>query len=419
MLDVSILSIGDELCIGQIINSNAAWIAEQITALGANVVKHCAVGDDEFAIKRELKNLSDTSEFIVITGGLGPTHDDITKPVLLDYFDDTLILDKSVEGNILALLEKRGLKPTELIMQMAMLPKSCKSLHNAVGTAPGMLFERNGKYFVSMPGVPNEMKYIMNNSVLPLIESIIKRNNEDVLLFKTLQTSAVPESLLAEKIGDVSSFLDQTGSLAFLPSYQGVRLRIGVEANNFEQAQNKIEKIESYIRHRVNEHIVADSDIPLSSVIGELLMANNKTVAVAESCTGGLLGAEFTNIPGSSKYFLGGVIAYSNDIKESILNVNHQTLMEYGAVSRETAEEMATNVRNLLGSDYGISITGIAGPGGGSPEKPVGTVWIGVSSVALTVAHRFTFGTARDINRQRTVGGALNLLYQRIKSEIK
>jgi len=416
MLKVSILSIGDEICIGQIINSNAAWMAGQITKTGADVLQHITVGDNAEDIKNDLDLLLKSSDVILLTGGLGPTHDDITKPVLIDYFNDELQFSESAYKNILELLEKRGIKPTERLRQMAMLPKSCTPLANGVGTAPGMLFEKNGKYIISMPGVPNEMKYIMTHSVLPFITKIIKNKREDVVLYKTLQTSGVPESVLADKIGDVSNFLGQNDSLAFLPSYKGVRLRIGVRADNFETAQKNIAKIEHYIRKEVEDYIIADSDESPAEVAGNILSKNKQTLAVAESCTGGLLGGEFTSIPGSSAYFLGGVIAYSNSIKERILEVKHNTLSEHGAVSRETALEMAANVRNIFGSDYGISITGIAGPGGGTPEKPVGTVWIGLSSARGIQAEKFTFGTDREINRQRAIGSALNLLLQEIKA---
>jgi nicotinamide-nucleotide amidase len=420
MLKASILSIGDEICIGQIVNTNAAWIAKQVTRSGAFVERHVSVGDNAEDMKRELEHLLQISDFVILTGGLGPTHDDITKPVLIDFFNDELIFNESTYKNILELLERRGLKPTGRLKQMAMLPKSCTPLKNAVGTAPGMLFERNRKYIISMPGVPNEMKYIMNNSVIPLIVNIIKERNDDLILYKTLLTSGVPESVLADKIGNVNDFLiSDNASLAFLPSYKGVRLRIGVKANNSADARNEIERIEKYIRQRVDALIIADNDIPLAEVIGKILSETNRTLAVAESCTGGLLGGEFTTIPGSSIYFLGGIIAYSNNIKENILNVRHDTLVSYGAVSKDTAHEMAANVRQLFGSDYGISITGIAGPDGGTPEKPVGTVWIGISSENTTMTERYTFDTDRDINRQRAVGTALNLLYQTINPDKK
>ena len=415
MLKVSILSIGDEICIGQIVNTNAAWMAKEVSAKGAAIVRHYTVGDDADEIKSGLKELLSISDIVLLTGGLGPTHDDMTKAVLLDFFNDELSFHDESYRNILELLQKRGIVPTNQIKQMAMLPKTCLPLANAVGAAPGMLFEYNNKHVISMPGVPNEMKYIMQNSVLPLIEKTIRNRKEDVVLYKTLITSGVAESVLADKIGIVDDFLGANEHLAFLPSYRGVKLRIGVESKDFESCRAELKRIESYITEKVGEYVVASEDIPLSAVIGRKLIEKGETLSLAESCTGGLLGAEFTDISGSSAYFLGGIIAYSNDIKENILGVNHQTLLEHGAVSRETAEEMARNVREKFQASYGISITGIAGPTGGSPEKPVGTVWIGLSTSGKTIAQKFIFTTDRDVNRKRAVGMALSMILEELK----
>ena len=410
MLRVSLLSIGDEICIGQIVNTNAAWIAKKVTEKGAAVVEHITVGDVAADMKRELDNLLSISDLVLLTGGLGPTHDDITKPVLAEFFNDELQFDEESYANILELLKRRGMKPTDRTKQMAYLPRSCKALKNAVGAAPGMLFENQGKYVVSMPGVPNEMKYIIENSVLPLIEKIITDRQENVVLYKTLITSGIPESVLADKLGDVKEFLGENGSLAFLPSYQGVKLRIGVQSQNFADARKKIERIENFIREKAGSYIIAAEDKPLSEIIGMRLKDKGETVAVAESCTGGLLGGEFTAIPGSSAYFLGGVIAYSNEVKEKMLDVQHKTLLKHGAVSKDTAKEMARNVRKKFYADYGISITGIAGPTGGTREKPVGTVWIGLSSAKKTYAKKFVFTKDREVNRKRAVGSALSML---------
>lgn len=415
MLKVSVLSIGDEICIGQITNSNAAWIAKKVIEKGAAVVEHITVGDVAGDMKRELERLLNISDFVLLTGGLGPTHDDITKAVLVEFFNDELRFDEDSYLNILELLKRRGIEPTERTKQMAYIPKTCTPLKNAVGAAPGMLFEYKSKYIVSMPGVPNEMKYIMEHSVLPFLDKLISEKAEDVVLFKTLITSGVPESLLADKIGDVKVFLDDKSNLAFLPSYQGVKLRIGVQSKNFETAGNEIKRIENFIRERVGMYIVAAEDKPLAAIIGEILKKNGETLAVAESCTGGLLGGEFTSISGSSAYFLGGVIAYSNDVKENILGVHHKTLVDFGAVSRQTAEEMAENVRKKFKANYGISITGIAGPTGGTPDKPVGTVWIGISSLQKTYAKKFVFTKDREVNRKRAVGSALSMILKDIQ----
>jgi len=414
MYKVSILTVGDEICIGQIVNSNASWIASSVTTLGAEVLTHVSVRDNAAEMKQALTNLINISDFVIITGGLGPTHDDITKPVLVEYFNDELEFHNESYENVLAFLRQRKIEPTERNRQIAFLPKTCTVLRNSVGTAPGMLFNFAGKGIAALPGVPSEMKSIMTSSVLPIIAQNIKLSAQEVVLYKTLQTTGIPESILAEKIGDVNEFLNG-GSLAFLPSYKGVRLRIGVSGLDFDNCRKELDRIERHIKDRAGEYIFAVTEKSLVAIVGELLAFNKMTIAVAESCTGGLLGAEFTSIAGSSEYFIGGVIAYSNAIKERILGVSPKTLDDFGAVSEETAREMAENVRLRFASDIGVSITGIAGPGGGTEEKPVGTVWIGYSDNEQTLALNYNLGNDRNTNREKAVGNALDLLYKKLK----
>ena len=305
---------------------------------------------------------------------------------------------------------------TEYNKSMAYLPSKCKPLFNSTGTAPGMLFEKDGKHLVSLPGVPREMMSIMEEYVLPLISKIIEEKNSDVLLFKTLQTSGIPESILAEKIGDVSTFLGN-GTLAFLPSYKGVRLRIGVADQSFQLAEAELEKIENHIREKAGSYIYGVGDDSLVSVIGHLLRDSGHTLSVAESCTGGLLGSEFTKISGSSDYFKGGAIVYSNELKINILNVNPKTIQDFGAVSEQTARELAENANKVFDTDYSLSITGIAGPTGGSVAKPLGTIWIGMATPDKTITKIFHFGNDREINRERAVGTALNMLYKELSGQ--
>lgn len=410
-MNVSLLTIGDEICIGQIVNTNSAWIAEQLTAIGAEVKIHIAVGDNSKDMTEQLSYALGMTEMVIITGGLGPTHDDITKPVLTDYFNDKLVFDEESYKNILNFLYHRGITPTERNRNLAYLPSKCTPLFNAVGTAPGMLFEENGKYIISLPGVPAEMKYIMINSVIPFIKRIIVSRKDNVVLYKTLHTRGIPESLLAEKIGNVNEFL-QSGTLAFLPSSKGVRLRIGVVGEDFEHNEREIERIETILRQKVGQFMFSSKNETLALVTGNLLTARNETIAVAESCTGGMLGAEFTANPGSSIYFYGGVIAYDNSIKENILGVNRTVLDRFGAVSSETAETMAKSIRNIFHTTYGISITGIAGPDGGTEEKPVGTVWIALATPDKVQAQKFFFGQDRETTRQKSVFSAINMLYE-------
>lgn len=409
MFNISILTIGDEICIGQITNTNASWLANQCTALGANVVIHSSIGDVKEVIINELNRLLAFSDFVIITGGLGPTHDDLTKPTLCEFFNDKLLLNDESLKNIEDIFIRRGYRLTERNKAQAMLPSKCTPLINKMGTAPGMLFEENGKYVVSLPGVPNEMKFIMQNSVLILIERIIKEKEHSVVLFKSLLTTGIPESMLADLIGKPEEFMEG-GTLAFLPSYSGVKLRIGCEGNNFSEAEAKIKKIEELIRSRAGKYIYGEDNESIASQVGKLLVRKNQTLAVAESCTGGLLGGELTEIPGSSAYFVGGMITYSNEAKINELGVNKKTIEDFGAVSKETAEEMAVNVRYKFHSDYGVSITGIAGPDGGTEEKPLGTVCIAVSMNEKVVSHKFVFSVDRTINRQRAVATALAML---------
>lgn len=410
MLSLSILTIGDEICIGQIVNTNAAWIADQCTRIGCKISIHSTIGDDIQIILNELDRLLSHSDAVIITGGLGPTHDDVTKDALCEYFDDTLILHQPTLDYLTTIYARRGQEVSERNATQAMLPSKAIILPNSRGTASGMWFEEAGKIVVSLPGVPREMKGLMEEHVLPRL-SKRAAETDDVQLYKTLLTTGITEANLADLIGEPKEFLKDS-SLAFLPSYQGVRLRIGVQATNKLNAVAELERIEHYIRGKVNRYIFGENDQTLASVVAGLLIDKKRTVSVAESCTGGMLGAALTDIAGSSAYFEGGVQVYSYTAKQNILNVSPETLAKYGAVSKETVEEMATNVRLKFGTSYGVSISGIAGPGGGLPEKPVGTVWIGLADEFKVTAKKFVFGNERTINRERSVGSALEMLYR-------
>jgi nicotinamide-nucleotide amidase len=413
MFKIALISIGDEICIGQIVNTNASWIAAKCTGLGAEVFTHAVIRDDKNNLINELNRLIPLSELIIITGGLGPTHDDITKNVLCEYFNDDLILHESTLEYLDEIFQLRGFKLTERNKEQALAPSKSQVLSNSVGTAPGMLFEFNGKFIVSLPGVPAEMKYIMNNSVLPFFQRKIAERNDNVVLYKNLNTTGIAESKLADLIGEPKDFLNG-GTLAFLPSYRGVKLRIGVTADNFQKGKLKLEEIENIILHKAGKYIFGIEDDSLVSSVGSLLTNANKTVSVAESCTGGLLGAEFTSVSGSSTYFKGGIITYSNEAKEKLLNVNSKILTDCGAVSEQVASEMASNVRILFNTNYGIGITGIAGPTGGSEEKPVGTVFIGLADEKSVSVKKFVFSNDREINRERAVGTALTMLLDKL-----
>ncbi|MCX7908521.1 MAG: competence/damage-inducible protein A [Ignavibacteria bacterium] len=415
MLKVSILTVGDEILIGQIVNSNASWISQKCIETGASIIEHRTVGDVEEEIIQAVYDLQKKSDIVLITGGLGPTIDDLTKPSLTKYFNDELVFDEQVFEWIKDFFFKRGqTEISERNKNLAYVPRSCKPLKNEFGTAPGMLFEQDGKIIVSMPGVPKEMQFIMNQYVLPLIKDKITKENCLTNHYCVLQTCGIPESVIADKlIGIDKEFSDV--KIAFLPSYKGVRLRLQTENLPLSIACERIDQIKNVLYKRIGDYIYGEGEISLSEVIGKMLIDRNETVAVAESCTGGLLGSEFTKISGSSKYFIGGIISYSNDVKINTLGVNKNTIDKFGAVSEETAIEMAKNVRILLNTTYGLSITGVAGPTGGTPNKPVGTVWIGFSSPTTTFAKRYQFGGDREINRERSVYSALTLLYFQLK----
>jgi len=415
-MNVAILTIGDEICIGQVVNTNAAWIAAELTRIGARVSFHSIVGDDKNDMLIELKRLEESCDVIITTGGLGPTHDDITKIVLREYFNDTLVFSDAVYENIKVLFSRRGIEVTPRNRDQALVPSKSTVLRNSIGTAPGIFYEKGNTWYFSLPGVPSEMKFIMKDSIIKMIEQRIVESADEIVLYRNIQTTGIPESMLADLIGDPAEFLGK-GSLAFLPSYQGVRLRIGFSAKDKNSIIRELDRIESIIVERADKYIYHIGDEKLPEIIGRKLKERKLTVSVAESCTGGMLGAAFTDNPGSSEYFQGGMIVYSNKAKIENLGVKKDTLDQYGAVSEETCREMAENVRKRFGTDFGISITGIAGPDGGTKEKPVGTVWIGIADSASTSAYKNMISTDRAVNRERSVGAALNLLLRKLEKK--
>ncbi len=415
MLKIGIITIGDEIAIGQIVNTNAQWIANECTKLGAYVTQHIVVRDDQEQLISELQKLSNFNDVIITSGGLGPTHDDITKNALTEYFDDHLIFDEATFQNILELFARSNRQVSERNKSQALIPSKSKALRNLLGTAPGLYFVENNKHYFSLPGVPSEMMFILNDSVLPIISNLMTEGKHDVTLYRTIHTTGIFESVLADLIGEPSRFLGEC-TLAFLPSYYGVRLRIGVSGKNYEESIKELDRVQDIILGKVSKYVISTDDKPINKMIGEYLKSNQATVAVAESCTAGMLGGVITEVPGSSQYFIGGIISYSNEAKMSILNVKKDTIEKYGAVSKETALEMAENVRKLFNTDYGISITGIAGPDGGTESKPVGTVWIGIADRNNVEAYHYIFSKDRAVNRNRSVGTALSLLMNKLKS---
>ena len=413
MVKAEIISIGDEILIGQIANTNAQWMAQQLTLIGISVSHLITVGDNKEDILKAFTDAQKRSGIILITGGLGPTSDDLTKPTLCEFFNTKLIFNDEVFEMVKKRFASFNIVMPESNRGQAEIPENCTVIKNKNGTAPGMWFDVNTSIFVSLPGVPYEMKAMMEEFVLPELKN---RFQKEVIIHKTVYTQGLGESSLAEKIKSWEESLNSTNiKLAYLPSPSQVKLRLSVKGNNKQQLNLLVDEKISELRKLIPELIFAVEEYgkepeSLEKTIGELLRKKKQTLAVAESCTGGYIGHLITSIASSSDYFNGGIIAYANDIKTNVLKVDVSTLQTNGAVSKEVAEQMATGVRQRLKADFGIATTGIAGPTGGSNEKPVGTVWIAVATPDALVSEKFSFGDSRERTIRRAGLSALNML---------
>lgn len=410
----SIITIGDELLIGQVIDTNSAWIAQELNKIGIPVKHRIAVGDDWDDIWYALDEESKQADIILITGGLGPTADDITKPLLCEYFGGKLVLDEPTLEHVTYLFEhvfKRPMPLTQRNKKQAEVPDVCTVLKNERGTAPGMLFEKNGKIFVSLPGVPHEMKWLMENHVLSIIT---QKFSTGFIQHRTLLTAGIGESYLADRIKNFEEALPKDIKLAYLPNYGMVRLRLTSFGVDKKILTDKIDHQFSLLKEEVKDVMVIDEDLPLEAVVGKLLKEKGKTVSTAESCTGGYIAHLLTSIPGSSAYFTGSVVSYNNSVKENMLNVKESTLQSAGAVSEETVQQMVAGILKVMHTDYAIAVSGIMGPDGGTQDKPVGTVWIAVAHRSRTITKKFNFRFDRNRNILSTATNALNLLRQLI-----
>ena len=408
-----LLTIGDEILIGQIINSNAAFIGEKMYSIGIPIEKIVSIGDTEQAFIEELDDSMRNFDVTLITGGLGPTHDDITKPVMVKYFNDELVLNEDVLKYVRSIFENRNIPMPEVNVGQAEVLKYGEYIWNSMGTAPGIWKELFGKIFVAMPGVPYEMKAMMNNYILPKLSNFYASRMNYVMKQKTLLTTGVGESTLSEMIGDINEITGDS-RLAFLPSPDGVRLRINVVKDNESEADSELANIENKIREKAANYIFGTEEQKLEEIIGELLKEKKLTLSTAESCTGGLISSRITDIPGSSEYYEGGINTYSYKAKVDALGVKKKSLKKHGAVSEKIAMQMARGVRKYFKTDIGISVTGIAGPGGATEDKPVGLVWIGYSDKEKTFAKKFLFGNNREVNKRRSSQAALDLLRQEL-----
>lgn len=402
-----IITIGDEILIGQIVDTNSAWMAQQLNAVGIRVKQITSVSDDRQHILNALNEAQARVDIILITGGLGPTKDDITKTTLAEYFNTGFVLNEATLKNVERIFARYNRPLLEVNHNQAIVPANCEVLVNQNGTAPGMWFNHEGKVYVSMPGVPFEMMYLMEEQVIPRLKAQFKLPH---IVHNTLLTVGVGESFLAEMIADIEDKLPPHIKLAYLPKLGMVRLRLSAQGEDITSLTGEVEQYANQIAERVGKAVVAREDIPIEKAILNKMEVKGLTLSVAESCTGGYIAHLFTQHPGSSKVFLGGAVSYAYELKESILGVKNETLWQHGAVSEETATEMMQGALENFKSDYAIAVTGIAGPDGGTPDKSVGTVWIAVGNKYKSIIKKFTFGNKRIQNIERTATTALGLL---------
>jgi nicotinamide-nucleotide amidase len=409
-----IITIGDEILIGQIVDTNSAWMAQKLNLAGIRVKQITSVSDDRQHILDTLYQASQRADLILITGGLGPTKDDITKNTLADYFKTGFRIDNDALKNVERIFARYNVPVSDINKKQAEVLDNCTTLLNLNGTAPGMWIENNSKIYISMPGVPFEMMYMMEELVIPKIKERFKLPN---IQHYTILTAGIGESILAEKISNVEDSLPKHIKLAYLPKLGMVRLRLSGSGSDAEKLNVEIRSFSKQIIDLIGEYVIIESDIALEKVILDLMESKRLSLSTAESCTGGYISHLITQQSGSSKIFVGGAVCYSNQLKMSMLGVSEQTLRDFGAVSEETVVEMAIGAKSAYRSDYSISVSGIAGPDGGSTEKPVGTVWIAVSGKTKTISKKFTFGNKRIQNIERSAISALTLLFKLIKEE--
>ena len=410
-MEAIIITIGDELLIGHTVDTNAAFIASALNSIGISVKRKYIISDKKDEISTHVKQALSEVSIVLTTGGLGPTNDDITKKVLCELFNTELVLSEEALMQVKQFLEIRNLPLNKNNLGQAYIPQACTLLTNKYGTAPGMLFKKSESILISMPGVPHEMISLMTDEVLPAIKSLFSL---DRIIHKVITVGGIAEAVLAEKLSDWENKLPEYIHLAYLPSPGVIKLRLSVYNSNdnhiheVEHQANKLYKI-------IPDNIISMEGLSLTEVLGKILNQKSLTIGTAESCTGGAIASEITSIAGSSDYFKGSVVAYHNSIKENILNVSKSDLETYGAVSKQVAESMAKGIAELLKTDISIAVTGIAGPGGGISEKPVGTVWIAISIKGKVLSQKYKFGNRRDTNIRRTVNAGILFLINEIK----
>ena len=415
-MKTEIITIGDELLIGQVVNTNSSWIAERLNLSGIEVCRITTIADDKDEIFNLLDASAKRSDVVITTGGLGPTNDDITKQTICEYFNTELILNEKALKHIEELFSIRGFRLTEINRKQAEIPAKCTPIENIHGTSPGIWFEEKGKIFVFVPGVPFEMKQMLEDTIIPKLKNMFI---DETIVHETVLTQGVGESFLSEKIKEWENKLPENIKLAYLPSPGLVRIRLTAKGKSKNELIKIIDFQISELCKIIPEYVFGYDDDTLEKIIGKILLKNGATLSTAESCSGGYIAHKITSVPGSSQYYKGSVVSYSNEIKEKFLEVQKESLIEHGAVSEVVVKEMAKAIQKKFDTDYAISTSGIAGPGGGTAEKVVGTTWIAVASPNKVIVKKYLFGENRERNIVKTGLTALNMLRKLMVEEEK
>lgn len=402
-----IITIGDELLIGQTVDTNSAFIGAELSKAGFDIERKISIHDRRDDILQTFRGINPDVQLVITTGGLGPTSDDITKQTLCEVFDTRLVLNREVLARVEEMMLRRAFPMNENNRLQAMVPENCRVIPNEMGTAPGMLFEKDATMFIFMPGVPFEMKHMMTQHVIPMLK---EKFNTQSIIHKNIMTYGAPEALLAEMLIGFEASLPEEISLAYLPSSGVIKLRLTGRGENRDMVEKIIREQAGKLYQTIPDLIYGENEKPLEKVVGELLAERKQTLSTAESCTGGKIAQMITSFAGSSAYFMGSVVAYDNSVKKNLLGVPDELLNKYGAVSEQVVTAMAEGVRRVTGTDFSVATSGIAGPDGGSPSKPVGTVWIAVSSDKEIETGKYVFGSERHQNILRFSNAALNLL---------
>ena len=406
-----LITIGDEILYGQTLDTNAHWMSGALDEASIRVIRRTTCGDEEKEILKAFAEAESRADIILITGGLGPTSDDLTKPCLAKYFQCEIKVNEKALAELEAYMESRGRKLNELTRLQASLPEKSEMVSNDRGTAAGIWFNKNGKVFVAMPGVPHEMKHMMRHHVIPKLK---KTFTLPIIYHKIIRVAGIGESWLAEKIAVWENALPANIKLAYLPTFSDLKLRLTANGADLETEKAQVQKLIDDLLPLIADYHYGFDDDSLEVTIGKLLKNRKATLAIAESCTGGYIASKITSVPGSSAYFNGAITPYQNEMKIKLLNVSEKTLRDHGAVSEETVREMSMNVRDTFNAEYGLATSGIAGPDGGTPEKPVGTIWIACADKNGVETKKLQLTKDRDVNIRLTSVMALHMLYQRL-----